>query len=309
MKRSYILFAGLFLLGILVSLSLQTLENRRLGQVPASPAGAGDRFPRRIICAAPNVVEIVYALGEEDRVVGVSDYTNYPPEAKSKERIGGVFNPNLERILALRPDLMIVQGAMEKHTDFCQRRGIPVLRVDAENLSSIEEGIRRIGSALGCPEKAEAVTSDIEGRLESIRRRVAAQSRRPKVFLSMSRRPGSLTGLFTVNRHSFIHEMLRVAGGENIFEDALTRYPQISKESLITRAPEVILELQLQGDTAPGLEETLRRDWEALPMIPAVAAGRIFMVTEDYVMISGPRIYQAAELFFQLIHENHASKP
>ncbi|MFB3786316.1 MAG: ABC transporter substrate-binding protein [bacterium] len=308
MKRSYILFAGLFLLGILVSLFLQSLESRRMGESLSSRTADEIRFPSRIICAAPNLVEIVYALGKEGCIVGVSDYTNYPPEARNQERIGGVFNPNLERILALRPDLMIVQGAMEKHTAFCQRRGVPVLRVDTENWSSIGEGIRKIGNALGCPDKAEALIGDIQGHLDEIRRRVATLSHRPKVFLSMSRRPGSLSGLFTVNRDSFIHEMLRVAGGENIFEDALTRYPQISKESLITRAPEVILELQLQGDTPAGREETLRKDWEALPMIPAVAAGRIYMVTEDYVMISGPRIYQAAELFYRLLHQNHESK-
>lgn len=308
MKRSYILFASLFLLGILVSLFLQSLESRLGESLSSRPVGE-TRFPSRIIGAAPNLVEIVYALGEEDRIVGVSDYTNYPPEAKSKERIGGVFNPNLERILALRPDMMIVQGAMEKHTAFCQRRGIPVLRVDTEDWSSIAEGIRKIGNALGCPDRAEALIGDIQGHLDEIRRRVENLSQRPKVFLSMSRRPGSLSGLFTVNRDSFIHEMLDTAGGVNIFEDALTRYPQISKESLITRAPEVILELQLQGDIPTGLEETLRKDWEALPMIPAVAAGRIYMVTEDYVMISGPRIYQAAERFYQLIHKNHESKP
>ncbi|HPO99213.1 MAG: ABC transporter substrate-binding protein [Candidatus Omnitrophica bacterium] len=309
MKRNYVLFTGLFFLGILVSLGLQSLESHRKGDTLSSRTGERSAFPNRIICAAPNLVEIVYALGEEDRIVGVSDYTNYPPEAQAKERIGGVFNPNLERILALRPDMMIVQGAMEKHTVFCQRRGIPVLRVDMENWSSIAEGIRKIGYALGCPAKAETLVRDIQGRLDEIRGRVANLPHRPKVFLSMSRRPGSLSGLFTVNRESFIHEMLITAGGVNVFEDALTRYPQISKESLITRAPEIILELQLQEEFPARQVETLRKDWEALPLIPAVATGRIFIVTEDYVMISGPRIHLAAERFYQLIHESHGAKP
>jgi iron complex transport system substrate-binding protein len=256
---------------------------------------------RRIICMAPNIVETVFALGAGDRVVGVSQYTAYPPEAREKPSVGALFNPDLERIVALKPDLVIVQEKHEKVEALCQSRGIRVLRMNMLRVSTILEGVRALGDVLGRREQAKALADKIRSDLDAVRKRVEGKPR-IRVFLCLGHTPGSLKGMFTVGKTSFLTEMIEIAGGENIFGDVENSYPQVSAESLLARAPDVIIETYPSEEMPESRRKALLADWQTMPGLPAVRSGRVHFVTEDYVVVPGPRVGMIAGLFAGLIH-------
>lgn len=277
------------------------LSKTRGGAVPAARQAA----PQRIVCMAPCIAEAVFALGAGGRVVAVSQYTVYPPEAAARPTVGAVFNPNLERIASLKPDLVIVQEKHDKVEELCRARGIEVLRVEMLQVRTILEGIRTLGDRLGCPERAAALDAQIEGELAAVRRRVAGRPK-VKVFLGVDRQPGSLKGLFTVGRASFLTELLDVAGGRNTFDDTESAYPAAQTEALLERAPEVILETYPSQPLSDEKRRALRADWQALGAIPAVRDGRIEFITDDYIVVPGPRIGQIAARFADALHPETA---
>jgi iron complex transport system substrate-binding protein len=292
----------LFLIGVVISLILGEIggEGLRSGAA-AVGAGTAQSLPSRIVSFGPNTTEVLFALGAGDRVVGVSEFCTYPPEAQTRPRLGGLLDPNLEQLLALRPDLVVAQSRNDRLEETCRERGIPYLRVEMNDLDSIDEGIRRIGMAIGAEVEAAALPSQIREGLLELARKVQGRPR-PRVFISFGRTPGTMTGLTTVSRGSFIHQLVEIAGGRNIFADAPAPYPQISKESLIRRKPEVIIELRPNERPSAERWAQLRADWQRLAMLPAVRSGRIHIQNEDFLVIPGPRVVRAANLIAQRLH-------
>ncbi|MBI4532156.1 MAG: ABC transporter substrate-binding protein [Candidatus Latescibacteria bacterium] len=275
------------------------LDRFRVG--PERASVLKDEEPRRVICMAPSITETVFTLGLGDRVVGVSDFCTFPEEATKKERCGGWLNPNLEKITALHPDLVIIQGKHQKVRNYCQRRHIALLGVDMQDTASIFREIRNIGRALGCPTCAETLVSRIERDLQDVKWGVEGRPR-PRVFLLIGRTPGSLAGLYTPGQGSFLAEVLEIAGGENTFGNVTQSYPQVSKESLVQRAPEVILEMQPGKIFTPEQVATLKADWQAIPSLPAVRNDRIYVITDDFALIPGPRIGRLARRIASVLH-------
>ena len=257
--------------------------------------------PRRIICMTPSVTETVFALECGDRIVGVSDFCDYPPQAAAVEKLGGFINPNLERLLALRPDLIIAQGKSERIIEFCQRQNVPFLQVQMNNIESVFYDINQIAAALGCPAQAQKLTRQIQNSLDKISARTAALDR-PRVFLSLYRTGGALTGVATVGGNTFLSELIEIAGGENIFADLHQEYPQVSKESLLKRQPDVVIE-PYAADTLNENQKKQRLDeWQALGAIPAVQNNRIYFIHESTILKPGPRLAQIAQDLARLIH-------
>jgi len=250
---------------------------------------------------APNITEAVFALGAGDRVVGVSSYTTYPPEAATRPKVGALYDANIEKIVALQPDLVIVQQRHATVEGLCARRRIPVLRVEMTEVGSILEGIRTLGRLLDERERAEALCAEIQGRLASVRRRTEGLPR-PRVFICVDRSRGSLKGMFTVGGKSFLTELVAVAGGENVFADVARDYFQVTTEAVLARQPEVIIETRPSRRYAPDEERRLIEDWGALPNLPAVRDGRIHVVTDDYIVLPGPRVALIAERFAEILH-------
>jgi len=185
--------------------------------------------------------------------------------------------------------------------ELCKLSGTPWLEVKMDDVRSIEAGISLIGSAVGRPAEAETLNAAIHDMLLSVSRRTAA-AHTVRVFICVGRAPGSLAGIVTVGPDSFISEILTTAGGINIFSDADIPYPQVSKESLLQRQPEVILELRPNERLDEHQLIALQNDWLTLSSVPAVDSGRIFVLTEDYLVIPGPRIGIAAEHLARLLH-------
>ncbi|MGD8537718.1 MAG: cobalamin-binding protein [Candidatus Aminicenantes bacterium] len=255
---------------------------------------------RRIICAAPSVTEVVFALGIGGKVVGVSDFSTHPPAARTIPRIGGLIDPNREKITALQPDLLIIQGQNESLARFCEEHGIQFLSIEINTLEDIWAAIHTIGQTLRAEDKAISLVQNIKDDLQAIKDRI--HNRPPKkVFLTLGHTPGDLTGLMTTGPGTFMHELVSVAGGTNIFADASGLYPQISKESLVKRQPDVIIEA-IPGGVPEGRLKLLKKDWLQLPMLPAVKSGNIHYLTEDFLLIPGVRIAQTVRRFAEIFH-------
>jgi cobalamin transport system substrate-binding protein len=218
----------------------------------------------------------------------VGDYSVWPPEAARLPRLGGLFNPNLERIVALHPDLAVLIPSERELGVKLARLGIDVLAVESESIADVERSFATIARRCGVPAAGERLRAEWRAALAPASV-VAAGGRPPRVLLSVTRRPGRITDALVAGPGTFYDELLRRLGGENAFADAPVHYPQASLEEVVARAPDVILELR--GEPAPpDVVAVLRRDWQRLPDLPAVRAGRIEVVAGSFVVIPGPRL-------------------
>jgi iron complex transport system substrate-binding protein len=258
---------------------------------------------RRIISAAPSVTEMIFALGQGDRLVGVTDYCTHPVEGiAAKTRIGGLYDPNRERILKLQPDLIVYAGAFEALDALAAEHGIRTLSLDMNTLDQIRDAARRLGRTLNCEQAAEEGVRQFDAELKAVRDRVAAFPAKT-VFLCTDHKPADLAKIGTCGPQSFLSELLAEAGGINIFADVRGAWPQISKEALLRRAPEVIVELHPRGMGAdPAIFARLRQDWQSLPDIPAVRTGRIYFLTEDFHFVPSVRAPRIAESLARVVH-------
>ena len=307
-RQRLAIILALFAAGLGVWLVLARVGASAGGPPAGQPAALAEPLPQRIIATAPSAIETLFALGAGGRVVGVGDFAVYPPEAKARPRVGGEFNPNFERLLTLEPDLIIAQGKAEALADFCQRHGIRILHTNMNALDTIRSGIRDLGRAVGREAEADRLVASLDLGLATVAWRVAGRPR-PKVFLAMGHRAGSLTGLSTATGTSFLSQLVAFAGGDNLFADVQQWYPPVSKEALLQRAPDVILELH-PGESLPeSVQQQLIADWDAMPSLPAVRNRRIHVLTHDYLMIPGPRVARVAEVLAEVLHPEAGKKP
>ena len=200
---------------------------------------AAESSGKRVVCASPAVAEIVFALGCGDRVVGVSEYTDWPPEAAEKPQIGGALSPNRERILALEPDLILAQGQSEALGAFVQAQGIGFRTFPLDTLADLRAAISGIAEILGAAERGQELLEQMDADF------AALPAREPvTVFIALGHAPGDLSGLMTSGPGTFLSEIVAQAGGSNVFADVAILWPTVSLETLIRRKPAVILDFQ-----------------------------------------------------------------
>lgn len=275
-------------LPLLLALLLAVLAGCREGNQPPESDGAAAAAAgscERVIALTPGLVETLFALGLGDRVVGVGDYSTWPPEAAKKPLLGGLFNPNLERIVSLGPDLAVLIPSERDLAARLQPLGVDILVVENESLANVERSFHAIAGRCGVAGAGD--------RLAAEWRRGLAPSPLPgpplRVMLSVGRQPGRLGDLIVAGKGTFFHELLERLGATNAFADAPGLYPQISLEEIVARRPDVILELRAYPVT-PEVATSLRSDWRALGDLPAVRDGRVEVLAGDYVVIPGPRL-------------------
>ncbi len=255
---------------------------------------------RRIVSLSPNITEIVFALGQGHRLVGVTSYCKYPPQAARLPKCGGAMDTDLEKILTLQPDLVLIHGQHPTAVQLCRENRIPMLRTSPNDLKSLYEAISALGKGLGCTEQADALVAGMTREIARVRSAVKGRPR-AKVFLSMSRSPDRITSLPTTNGEGFVSKMLDAAGGQNVFANTDVLYPKVSLDELVRRRPEVIIEVTGRPISDADHSRMLGQ-WEALPSIPAVAARRVYFVIDDFAMIPGPRVPRLARRFAELLH-------
>ena len=264
-------------------------------------AAEPSRSPHRIVSLVPAVTEMLYAIGAGEDVVGVSSFDQFPPEVASKPRVGALLDPDFERILRLKPDLVVVHGSQRDVIDRLTRARVPTFLSEDRTLADVGRSIRRLGERVGRASRAEAVASSIERDLDEIRRRVSGRPH-PRTALIFEREPGSLRAIYASGGLGFMHDMLEIAGGADVFGDIRRENLQVTTEVLLARAPDVIVEVhRSQGWTAERLARE-RDVWNALSSIPAVKSGRVYLLTDDRLSVPGPRVAEAVRVVARVLH-------
>lgn len=255
--------------------------------------------PLRIVSLVPAVTEMLYAIGAGPQMIGVSSFDKYPPEVEKLPKLGGLIDPDIERILRLKPDLVIVYGAKSEVAIQLERAKIGAFRYESGNLANVTATIRALGERLGRHAEAEAEARRIEHELDAIRARVASQPRL-RTLLIFGREAGSLRGIYASGGVGFLHDMLTIAGGDDVFADVKRENVQISAEQLLTRAPEAIVELH--GALTPQTMAAERSVWQQLPAVPAVKNNRIYLLGSELITIPGPRIVEGTRMIAEALH-------
>jgi iron complex transport system substrate-binding protein len=258
--------------------------------------------PQRIIGLAPSVTEVLFALGLGDRVAGVTRFCDYPPEARRRPQVGGFLDPSLEAIVALRPDLLVLlSGAEQNLADFA-RLGLPTLAVRHSDVDGVLESITTIGRVCGVPQRAEELVGRLQARLQRVRLKTAGRTR-PRVLVSVDRTlgGGSVQDVYIAGCDGHIDRLIALAGGQNAYRGP-ARFPIVSAEGILHLNPDTIIDLVPDRPYRALDRQAIRREWQALPRVAAVAAGRVYVLDEPYLTIPGPRFVQAVEELARLIH-------
>jgi iron complex transport system substrate-binding protein len=257
--------------------------------------------PRRIVSLIPAVTEMIFAMGDGAKLVGVSSYDRYPPQVASIAKVGGLLDPNVERLLALRPDLVIVYDTQQELKQRLERAGIPIYSYEHRGLPDITQTLRAVGARIGSADAANRVATTMESELDAIHRSVAGQPR-PKTLLVFGRDAGSLRNIDASGGYGFLHDMLDIAGGEDMYADIAKQSVQTTTEMILARQPDVIIELRY-GDSAKSLD--VKRElaaWDALPSVPAVRNHRVHLLVGDEFVVPGPRVVEATRKLAQALH-------
>jgi iron complex transport system substrate-binding protein len=266
--------------------------------VLAVPAAA--QAPQRIISLIPATTEMLFAMGAGGRVVGVGNYDQFPPEVQKLTRVGGLLDPDVETILSLKPDLVVVYATQTDLRQQLDRAKIPMFIYEHKALPDIMATIRALGTRVSAAAAAEKTAAGIEQRLDEIARRVAGRPR-PKTLLVFGRDPGALRRISASGGYGFLHDLLERAGGADVLADTPRQSVDMSTEMILTRAPEVIIELHY-GETKIADLETEKRVWSGLPSLPAVKNGRVYLLSGQEFVVPGPRIVSAVETFARTLH-------
>jgi iron complex transport system substrate-binding protein len=260
--------------------------------------------PQRIVSTAPSITEMLFALGLGDRVVGVTTFCHYPPEAMKKPKIGNYMRPDVEAVMALRPDLVIAEKSMIRQAVSLPQLKLDVLEVDDATIPGICESLRIIGRTAGAEGRADTLCRGIQGGLDSLRKRTS-RLHRPRVLFIVGRTPGRIEDLIAAGKASFLDELIQVAGGESIFRDAPSAYPKVGLEEVLARNPDVIIDMGEMARTVGVTERDKSRVirlWKQYPSLAAVRENRVFAVASDIFVVPGPRVVQAARQIAALLH-------
>ena len=251
--------------------------------------------PKRIISLAPNITEILFDLGLDEEIVGVSIYSNFPEKAKTRPRVGSYISLDYEKIISLRPDLIIATGVgnTREMVERLQKWGFPTYVIFPKNLDGILLSIDQIGQVVDRREEALKIIQDMKRRRAKIIN-LTQNVPRTRVFLQIGEAP-----IVTVGKGSFADDLIRLAGGENVAGDEKKMYPRFGMEEILKRAPEVIIISSMNPSADYG---KILQDWSRWKTIPAVKNGRIHLIDSDLIDRPSPRIIDGLEEMARILH-------
>ena len=262
---------------------------------------ASQSRPQRIISLVPALTEMLYAVGAGSQVVAVSSYDEYPPEVKALPRVGALLDPDTERIISLRPDLVITYASQVDLQAQLKRATIATFDDRHAGLAHILVTMKELGIRTGHGPEADAAVATIEARLAAVRARVAGK-RRPRTLLVFSREPKTLRNVYVSGGRGFLHDMLEMAGGDDLFNDIDKESVQVSAETILARAPEVILELRPEEISAGQPMQDELASWSRLASVPAVRDQRVLFISGRAVTVPGPRVAESVERMARALH-------
>ena len=258
--------------------------------------------PTRIVALAPSITEILFALKLSDRLVGATQFSDYPAAARSLPKVGSYVQLNVEKIVALGPDLCIAvkDGNPITAISKLEGMGIPVYAVDPRNLEAVMGTMEELGRLLDVTDRASAIVSHMHTRIDRIEQCIATASHRPTVFFQIGVSP-----IVSVGTSTFLHELITMAGGINLAQGK-TPYPRFSKEEVIVLRPEVMI---ITSMARQAVFEEVKRDWQQWEAMPAVKNNCIYLVDSDVLDRPSPRLVDGLEMLARLIHPDRFRKP
>lgn len=254
--------------------------------------GRAVKLPERVeraVSLAPNLTEIAFAVGAGDKLVGVTTYCNYPLEAQKIQKVGDTINPNIENIIALKPQIVLVSTAsqIESFTRRLEQQNIHVFVTNPNSLDDVYKSIDKIGEIFGRNEKSKEIVESLQKRVAAIESKTKT-GKVEKVFVQISKEP-----LFTIGRGSFLTDLIERAGGVSLTKDVAAAYPKLSKETALASNPEAIILSDSEDNREPN---------ELFKDSPAVKNGRIFQIDADIISRPGPRLVDALEQIARALH-------
>jgi iron complex transport system substrate-binding protein len=251
----------------------------------------------RVVLVAPSTAANLVAMGLEDIIVGVSDYCT-DPALQELPRVGGLADPNLERIAQLAPTLVLVQGNTPSLEKYCQQANIPYRAFHTDTLALWESEVQWLGEHLQRKAQAQELIASLQLVFTTLRESHSAEANQPpRVLIVASRRPGEAGGILAVGPGGFLDELLTIAGGQNVLQDAERAYVDLAEEALFTLQPEVILELESPDEDPLA---TWQRDF---PSLPAVQNNKVLALKGEDLLMPGPGMGRVASAIAQLLSE------
>ncbi len=267
-------------------------------------AAAEGRGCTRIVSLAPSITEAVYELGLGDRLVGVTRFCRYPPPAQAVEKVGGLFDLNVERLVTLKPTHVLALQESTDALDPLVRFGITIVQVDHRTLAGIRESFSTIGEACDVQARAAAILQDLEQRERALQKRlVGAPSLKTLVVVGRTHEGSRLSGVYVSGSDGFYSDVLSLIGSTNINQQRTIALPTLSPEGLLSLGAEAIIEIVSEEDGSVDVN-LLQRFWKQYSRMPAVTRERIGILTEDYASIPGPRYILLAERIAKVLHPN-----
>jgi iron complex transport system substrate-binding protein len=268
------------------------------GSLAVGVRAVGATQPQRVVSVAPTVTEMLYGIGAFDRVVAVTEYCTYPPEAKALPKVGGWATPSIEKIAGFQPGLVAFTEIQAPFLDSpLKKLGIRTLIARSTTIQDAFNSMEALGNATGTERGAANLVAQVKASLDAVRRRAAGLPH-PSVLCIIDRTPGTLRDLYAAIEGSFLAELIVIAGGSVVGGAARGGYGRISKEAVLTANPDIVLDLiPIQQ---PGASPELA--WRDLPELKAVRRGGVHIVREEYAAHDSQLIAKTAVVFAQLLH-------
>jgi iron complex transport system substrate-binding protein len=261
--------------------------------------------PQRIVSTAPSITETLFALGVGDRVVGVSQFCNYPPEVQKLPKVGSYIKPDAEAIARLTPDLVVLERSSSELTERLKALHIVFIEVPNSTLEDIFTEIQLIGKAVGVADRSASLVAQIKGSLDAIQAKAKAMSS-PRALVIIDRQQGTLNNLIAVGPNNYVNQILEIAGGTNVLaQPGLPQYPRISLETVLRENPDVIVDLSSTQETDAARRASRASTlalWDQYRDLAAVKNGHVYAGTADSLVVPGPRTPIATQRLFDFVH-------
>jgi len=258
---------------------------------------------KRIISLSPNITEILFDLGLGEKIVGVTNYCNYPEKAQKIARVGGYLDPNFEAIVSLKPDVVIILPEQENVKNFLTELDVIYLEVNNKTISDIFKGIKTIGAQFGRTKRAEKLVAALQASIDRVKSKTATCSK-PTVLISVGRTlsAGMLADIFVAGKNTYFDELIKLAGGKNVIEMETLSYPLISAEGIINLNPDIILDFATDFEKYKLTADQVKQDWLCLPQVKAVRNNRVYVLGQSYAVIPGPRFIELLAQLVTIVH-------
>ena len=288
-------------IAFIIGLTLAVVLNTKLSKTPNVPLKKSGDDSMRIISLTPNITEILFALGLGDNIVGVTNHCNFPPQAQSKTKVGSSFQINSEAILLLSPTIAFAMSSTPNHKlkSKLDNIGCKSVSLRIEQLSEIYSAIEIIAKTCNVKEKGRELIASIKTNLEKVTAHENSKPR-PKVLFVVQQEP-----LIVAGKNTYINELIEMVGAKNAVSGTDLLWPQLSKESLLLFAPDVIIQTTLAENVG---DESWKSFYERWKMVPAVENNKVFAVNADKVSVPGPRVIEAAQIIHSIIYGDDTIK-